>query len=73
MQDSLRTTMKPIDSLIQDYLPALRVLDLEGAFAFGHETTAAYRRVLLHCIAELDVRSRNPAPGPAPNRTIGSY
>lgn len=55
--------MPSTDSMIQDYLAALRVLDLEGASALGHEAAAAYRRLLLQRIAELDRHGRNPAPG----------
>jgi hypothetical protein len=60
--------MQSIDDLIQDYLAALRILDLEGPSALGQDTTAAYRRSLLDSIAELDTLSRNPAPGQAPNK-----
>jgi hypothetical protein len=60
--------MQSIDSLIQDYLAALRVLDLEGATSLGQDTTAAYRRRLLEHIAALDRHSSNPAPGQASNK-----
>jgi hypothetical protein len=56
--------MQSADSLIQDYLAALRILDLEGPSVLGHDATAEYRRRLLQRIAELDRHSRNPAPGP---------
>ena len=59
--------MRSIDDLIQDYLAALRILDLEGPSALGPEATVAYRRRLLQRIAELDTLSRNPAPGQPPN------
>lgn len=59
--------MQSIDSLIQDYLAAHRILDLEGPSALGHETTAAYRRRPLQRIVELDPLSSNPAPGHALN------
>ena len=39
--------MQSADSLIQDYLAALRILDLEGPLILGHDATAAYRRRLL--------------------------
>ena len=58
--------MRSIDDLIQDYLAALRVLDLEGPSVLGHETTVTYRRRLLQRIAELDRHSSNPAPGQPP-------
>jgi hypothetical protein len=58
--------MQSIDSLIQDYLAALRILDLEGPSVLGHEATVAYRCRLLHRMAELDKRSSNPAPGLPP-------
>ena len=60
--------MQSIDDLIQDYLAALRILDLEGPSALGHKTTAAYRRRILDRIAQLDTLSRNPAPGQPPNK-----
>jgi hypothetical protein len=58
--------MQSIDDLIQDYLAALRILDLEGPSALGQDTTVAYRRRLLQRIAELDKLSSNPAPGQPP-------
>jgi hypothetical protein len=54
------------DSLIQDYLVALRVLDLEGPSVLGADATVAYRRRLLQRIAEFDKHSNNPAPGHPP-------
>ena len=60
--------MQSIDSLIQDYLAALRILDLEGPSVLGHETTATYRRRLLQRIVELAPLSSSPAPGQTPNK-----
>ena len=60
--------MRSIDDLIQDYLAALHVLDLEGPSALGPDVTITYRRRLLQSIAELDKHSSNPAPGNAPNK-----
>jgi hypothetical protein len=54
------------DSLIQDYLTALRILDLEGPSVLGPEATVAYRRRLLQRIAQLDRHAGNPAPGQPP-------
>jgi hypothetical protein len=56
--------MQSADSLIQDYLAALRILDLEGPSVLGPETTVAYRRRLLQRVAELDKHSSNPAQPP---------
>ena len=42
-----RTTMPSTDSMIQDYIAALRVLDLEGASVLGSDVTIAYRRLIL--------------------------
>ncbi len=61
--------MQSIDDLIQDYLAALRILDLEGPSALDPLATIVYRRRLLHRIAELNPQSSNPAPGPARIRT----
>ena len=61
MQEPQRTTMQSIDALIQDYLAALRILDLEGPSVLGPEATVAYRRRLLQRIAQLDKHSSNPA------------
>jgi hypothetical protein len=55
--------MQSIDDLIQDYLAALRILDLEGPSVLGPDITVAYRRLLLARIAELDTHSSNHAPG----------
>jgi hypothetical protein len=60
--------MQSVDSLIQDYLAALRILDLEGPPVLGQDATVAYRRRLLQRVAELDKRSSNPAPGLLPKR-----
>jgi hypothetical protein len=59
--------MHSIDDLIQDYLAALRILDLEGPSVLGRDITVAYRRLLLERIAELDRNTSNPTPGKAPN------
>ena len=56
------------DILIQEYLSALRVLELEAPSALDPQTTIVYRRRLLHRIAELEQLSRNPAPGQPPKR-----
>lgn len=53
--------MPSTDSLIQDYLAALRVLDLEGASVLGSDVTIAYRRLILERIAALDRHSSDPA------------
>ena len=58
--------MRSIDDLIQDYLAALRILDLEGPSIIGSDATTAYRRSLLERIAEFDKHSSNPAPGQTP-------
>jgi hypothetical protein len=58
--------MQSVDSLIQDYLAALRVLDLEGPSVLGYEATTAYRRRILQRIAALDRHSSNPASGQPP-------
>jgi hypothetical protein len=60
--------MQSIDDLIQDYLAALRILDLEGPSILGPDATTAYRRSLLERIAELDKHSSNPTPGQDPNK-----
>jgi hypothetical protein len=60
--------MRSIDDLIQDYLAALRILDLEGPSVLGSEATVTYRRTLLERIAELDKHSSNPAPGQPPGK-----
>jgi hypothetical protein len=54
------------DALIQEYLSALRILDIEGPAILGRDAIAAYRLRLLKRIAELDQQSRNPAPGKPP-------
>lgn len=54
--------MRSIDDLIQDYLAALRILDLESPSILGHDATSAYRRSLLERIAELDKHSRAATP-----------
>jgi hypothetical protein len=61
-------TMQSADSLIQEYLAALRILDLEGLSVLGPEATVAYRRRLLQRVGELDKQSSNPAPGKPPKR-----
>jgi hypothetical protein len=61
--------VQSIDDLIQDYLAALRILDLEAPAALDPLATIVYRRRLLHRIAELNKLSSNPAPGPAPVTT----
>lgn len=58
--------MQSIDSLIQDYLAALRILDLDGPSILDPKTLLAYRRRLLQRVAELDKQSRNAAPGQPP-------
>jgi hypothetical protein len=58
--------MQSTDSLIQDYLAALRILDLEGPSVLGHDATVAYRRRLLQRIVQLDKHSSNPLPGQPP-------
>ena len=60
--------MRSIDDLIQDYLAALRILDLEGPSILGPDAAIAYRRSLLERIAELHRHSSNPAPGQDPNK-----
>lgn len=60
--------MRSTDDLIQDYLAALRILDLEGPSILGPDAAIANRRSLLERIAELDRHSSNPAPGEAPDR-----
>jgi hypothetical protein len=60
--------MRSIDDLIQDYLAALRILDLEGPSTLGHDLSTTYRRTLLQRIAELDRHISKPAPGHAPNK-----
>jgi hypothetical protein len=52
--------MQFIDDLIQDYLAALRILDLEGPSVLGRDITVAYRRLLLERIAELDKNASTP-------------
>jgi|GEM_PF-3759558 len=54
--------MQSINDLIPDYLTALRILDLEGASALGHEATRTYRRHLLQRVAKLDEQSSKTAP-----------
>ena len=56
-----RFTMQSADDQIQDYLAALRILELEGPNVLGPKITVAYRRLLLQRIADLDSRSRSPA------------
>ena len=53
--------MQSIDDLIQDYLAALRILDLEGASVLGHEVTVTYRRHLLQRVAKLDEQAPKTA------------
>jgi hypothetical protein len=60
--------MQSVDSLIQDYLAALRILDLEGPSILGHDVTVMYRRRLLERIAALDRHSSNPAAGLPPEK-----
>ena len=60
--------MQSTDSLIQDYLAALRILDLEGLSVLGHDASVAYRRRILQRVAQLDKHSSQPAPGHAPNK-----
>jgi hypothetical protein len=54
--------------LIQEYLSALRILDLEGPRVLDPLATIVYRRHLLKRVAELDRLSRNPTPGQAPKQ-----
>ncbi|WP_348262644.1 hypothetical protein P8935_22970 [Telmatobacter sp. DSM 110680] len=56
------------DALIQEYLSALRILDLEAPHVLDPLATIVYRRHLLKRINELDRLSRNPAPGQDPTR-----
>jgi hypothetical protein len=56
------------DALIQDYLAALRILDLEGPSVLGSDATVACRRRILQRIAELDRHAKDPAPGQLPER-----
>jgi hypothetical protein len=56
--------MQSDDSLIQEYLAALRTLDLEEQSVLRSEVTVAYRRRrLLQRVAELDKRTSIPASG----------
>jgi hypothetical protein len=54
------------DILIQEYLSALRILEVEAPSALDPRTTVVYRRRLLQRIAELGQLSRNSRAGTAP-------
>jgi hypothetical protein len=59
--------MQSNDSLIQDYLTALRILDLEGPSVIGRDATTALHRRILERIAQLDKISR-PTPEQPPKK-----
>ena len=60
--------MQSNDSLIQDYVAALRILDLEGPSVIGRDATAALHRRILERIARLGKLSSSPAPGLPPKK-----